>query len=838
MTSPGTFRPPSAFIKASLARQTKVKNLRSNPTDLLEDAIPSSSSSSSPHHHRNHKLSSPISSELEDTLKNPLSRFSSPTQSNSVKKNSYPSSSLSKSKSKSDAAAAAAATAATTATSRTTPSKTAIEIAKLKAARDSRRAAAAEIKSIQDALCPSEKETRTYRSDIAMFRKKYKDFMSNVVADAPDGDVHHLDSRIRVCVRKRSMSKKEIAKDAYDIVTTTTIAYPHSQIYIHEPKTRVDMSKYTETHPFIMDYSFDESSSNEQVYMATGKPLVKSIFEGGMCTFFAYGQTGSGKTHTIFGNSTEPGIYSYICRDIFLEMQSNTSSSSLNEATPPCKPHLLCSFFEIYGPKINDLLSPSSTTTPPVTLCEDKHGSVNLMNLHEETITSLPDLLSLVQRGRSLRTTRATNANNESSRSHALFQIRVVNGDGYLTGVLSLVDLAGSERGMDSVGLTKHDKKIQSEAAEINKSLLSLKECIRALYKRNCVSGGTAATAAQPESHVPFRGSKLTHILRDSFLCKESQTVMVATISPGSNSVEHTLNTLRYADRVKELGRDGGCKDIHFKPAVSQLGPLESIARLAPRRESSPWRDDGIGDLDELDQSSHQQTIAELQLDRNLVSSLGNYGASDSEEESQRSKVSFPPRSNPLSCSNDMNALQHAIRQPNILLTDKTFAPPLPKKELREELETDKSSHTEVPAVSGDKGKGRHQTESDSDLDSDYFYQDALSVESPEGGSTGSSEDDVDDTNDVEEEEEDRVKHGDADEAEWRRYCRSRQGAEPDSEHTLRTRHAVLVQEQLMEIDRLLLERVRSGRMGVGAYVEQLAALLAQRVDALARSTS
>lgn len=130
----------------------------------------------------------------------------------------------------------------------------------------------------------------------------------------------------------------------------------------------------------------------------------------------------------------------------------------------------------------------------------------------------------------------STSANDDSSRSHAILQITLKNGN-KAHGKMSFIDLAGSERGAD---VTETNKQTRMDGAEINKSLLALKECIRALDL--------------DKKHTPFRGSKLTLVLKDSFTgnCK---TVMIGNISPASSSCEHTLNTLRYADRVKELKR-------------------------------------------------------------------------------------------------------------------------------------------------------------------------------------------------------------------------------------------------------------------------------------------
>jgi len=148
--------------------------------------------------------------------------------------------------------------------------------------------------------------------------------------------------------------------------------------------------------------------------------------------------------------------------------------------------------------------------------------------------------LDLIRRGSDVRTAGQTSANNQSSRSHAIFQIVLrKKSTRKLHGKFSLVDLAGNERGEDTFS---SNRQTRMEGAEINKSLLALKECIRALGRRN--------------AHLPFRASKLTLVLRDSFIGDNARTCMIAMISPGLNSCEHTLNTLRYANRVKELGAD------------------------------------------------------------------------------------------------------------------------------------------------------------------------------------------------------------------------------------------------------------------------------------------
>jgi kinesin family member 2/24 len=109
-----------------------------------------------------------------------------------------------------------------------------------------------------------------------------------------DGQVYE-DHQITVCVRKRPLSRKEVMKKELDVITIPT----KDTLIVHEPKTKVDLTKFLENHNFRYDYAFDESCNNELVYKYTAKPLVNTIFEGGMATCFAYGQTGSGKTHTM-----------------------------------------------------------------------------------------------------------------------------------------------------------------------------------------------------------------------------------------------------------------------------------------------------------------------------------------------------------------------------------------------------------------------------------------------------------------------------------------------------------------------------------------------------------
>ncbi len=300
-------------------------------------------------------------------------------------------------------------------------------------------------------------------------------------------------------------------------------------MYVHEPKVKVDLTKYIEKHRFVFDDAFSPAHTNEQIYRATCQPLVSFCFQGGRATCFAYGQTGSGKTFTMMGpeggKADQSGLYMLASRDIF---------SSLRDY-PDLE--VWVSFFEIYGGKLFDLLNERRRLESR----EDAAKSVNIVGLSEQACSSAEDLLEVITRGNSARSTGVTGANIDSSRSHAILQICLMrrvsarSEKRVLHGKFSFIDLAGSERGADTM---TNDRRTRLEGAEINKSLLALKECIRALD--------------QNHGHTPFRGSKLTQVLKDSFV-GNSRTVMVANISPSSICCEHTLNTLRYADRVKEL---------------------------------------------------------------------------------------------------------------------------------------------------------------------------------------------------------------------------------------------------------------------------------------------
>uniref|UniRef100_K3WQ88 Kinesin-like protein n=1 Tax=Globisporangium ultimum (strain ATCC 200006 / CBS 805.95 / DAOM BR144) TaxID=431595 RepID=K3WQ88_GLOUD len=234
---------------------------------------------------------------------------------------------------------------------------------------------------------------------------------------APPGE-----TKITICVRKRPVNTKEVKKRDYDAVTCL-----NPMAIVHDCKLKVDgITKYLDSNAFSFDHTFDETTPNEVVYSYTAQPLVKFVFQDrGRATVFA-------------GVPLEVWV----------------------------------SFFEIYGGRCQDLLHRKR-----LTIREDGAGEVQIVDLEEVQPTTTEELLQIINKGNSLRTTHATEMNDVSSRSHCICQITVrERGSTQLYGKLSLIDLAGSERGQDT---KNHNRQRRMESSEINKSLLALKECFR-----------------------------------------------------------------------------------------------------------------------------------------------------------------------------------------------------------------------------------------------------------------------------------------------------------------------------------------------------------------------
>lgn len=276
---------------------------------------------------------------------------------------------------------------------------------------------------------------------------------------------------------------------------------------------------------FSFDRVFSPQSSSEDVFQGIGRGLMEFFLEGYNATVFAYGQTGAGKTFTM-SHVTQR------CVD-YLEERVNQGSLPVQQ--------LCLSVMEVYNEQVVDLLDPAH---PRLTIREDTVGEVFVSGLRVATVTAVSDLTAFIALATSSRSTAATGLNATSSRSHCIVAISLTqstSSGGSVTSKLTLVDLAGSERmkkahssGKDAASTNERMR----EGIHINSGLLALGNVIHALCDK--------------KPHVPFRSSKLTRILQSS-LAGNSRTAMIACVSSGDGCLDESLNTLKYADRARQL---------------------------------------------------------------------------------------------------------------------------------------------------------------------------------------------------------------------------------------------------------------------------------------------
>ena len=296
----------------------------------------------------------------------------------------------------------------------------------------------------------------------------------------------------------------------------------------------VPSGKRVKDQTFGFDRIFDENASQDDVYASTTKGLLDSVLAGYNATVFAYGATGCGKTHTITGTAQQPGIIYLTMQDLF---------DKVNEMKDEKVTEISLSYLEIYNETIRDLLVPSTGSKTGLMLREDTHQAVSVAGLSSHHPQNVAEVMEMIQLGNNARTQSPTEANATSSRSHAVIQINVAQKDRnasveepHTMATLSIIDLAGSER----ASATKNRGERLMEGANINKSLLALGGCINALCD------------PRRRNHVPYRNSKLTRLLKFS-LGGNCKTVMIVCVSPSSQHFDETQNTLRYANRAKNI---------------------------------------------------------------------------------------------------------------------------------------------------------------------------------------------------------------------------------------------------------------------------------------------
>uniref|UniRef100_A0A3Q2FYK3 Kinesin-like protein n=1 Tax=Cyprinodon variegatus TaxID=28743 RepID=A0A3Q2FYK3_CYPVA len=346
-------------------------------------------------------------------------------------------------------------------------------------------------------------------------------------------------SHVKVVVRVRptnDIEKKENCRNVVQVVD--------SHMLIFDPKEE-DMSCFgaqrvrgrnlnkraNKDLKFVFDHVFDENSTQVDIFENTTKGVLDGLMNGFNCTVFAYGATGAGKTHTMLGSQNDPGVMYRTMKELFKRMDDAKEEKEFTVAF---------SYLEVYNEQIRDLLA----NVGPLAVREDSSKGVVVQGLTLHKPKSAEHILEALDSGNRIRTQHPTDMNATSSRSHAVFQIYLRQQDktasinpNVCIAKMSLIDLAGSEK----ASATNAKGARLREGANINRSLLAL--------------GNVINTLADPKSkkaHIPYRDSKLTRILKDS-LGGNCRTVMIANVSPSSKSYDDTHNTLKYANRAKEI---------------------------------------------------------------------------------------------------------------------------------------------------------------------------------------------------------------------------------------------------------------------------------------------
>ncbi|XP_057696168.1 kinesin-like protein KIF1A isoform X4 [Corythoichthys intestinalis] len=375
---------------------------------------------------------------------------------------------------------------------------------------------------------------------------------------------------VKVAVRVRPFNSREMSKESKCIIqmsgNTTTIINPKQ---LKDNKSfNFDYSYWSHTSPEDVNYA-----SQMLVYKDIGEEMLLHAFEGYNVCIFAYGQTGAGKSYTMMGKQDvkdQQGIIPLLCEDLFTKINDNTDNSMSYSVE--------VSYMEIYCERVRDLLNPKNKGNLRVR--EHPLMGPYVEDLSKLAVTSYNDIQDLMDSGNKARTVAATNMNETSSRSHAVFNIIFTqkrhdadtDNTSEKVSKISLVDLAGSERA-DSTGAKGTRLK---EGANINKSLTTLGKVISALAE---VDSGPNKNKKKKkvESFIPYRDSVLTWLLREN-LGGNSRTAMVAALSPADINYDETLSTLRYADRAKQIRCNAVINEDPNNRLVREL--KEEVSRL------------------------------------------------------------------------------------------------------------------------------------------------------------------------------------------------------------------------------------------------------------------
>ncbi|XP_070278652.1 kinesin-like protein KIF1A isoform X1 [Myotis yumanensis] len=426
---------------------------------------------------------------------------------------------------------------------------------------------------------------------------------------------------VKVAVRVRPFNSREMSRDSKCIIqmsgSTTTIVNPKQPK--ETPKSfSFDYSYWSHTSPEDINYA-----SQKQVYQDIGEEMLQHAFEGYNVCIFAYGQTGAGKSYTMMGKQEkdQQGIIPQLCEDLFSRINDTTNDNMSYSVE--------VSYMEIYCERVRDLLNPKNKGNLRVR--EHPLLGPYVEDLSKLAVTSYNDIQDLMDSGNKARTVAATNMNETSSRSHAVFNIIFTqkrhDAETDITtekvSKISLVDLAGSERA-DSTGAKGTRLK---EGANINKSLTTLGKVISALAEMD--SGPNKNKKKKKTDFIPYRDSVLTWLLREN-LGGNSRTAMVAALSPADINYDETLSTLRYADRAKQIRCNAVINEDPNNKLIREL--KDEVTRLRDLLYAQ-----GLGDitdtntvpggpkyLSDLDNNDHNCGWAELSQAPDNLSTVTN----------------------------------------------------------------------------------------------------------------------------------------------------------------------------------------------------------------------
>ncbi|KAM9373126.1 kinesin-like protein KIF18A [Phaethornis superciliosus] len=427
-------------------------------------------------------------------------------------------------------------------------------------------------------------------------------------ADKEDDVCNH----VKVVVRVRPESQKEKDGNFSKVVHVVD-----QHILVFDPKeeevnffqgkklTHRDINRRIKKDlKFVFDAVFGESSSQLEVFEHTTKSIIDGFLNGYNCTVLAYGATGAGKTHTMLGSPEDPGV-------MYLTMMALYNCMDQIKEDKIC--NVAVSYLEVYNEQIRDLLVNSG----PLAVREDTQKGVIVHGLTLHQPKSAEEILQMLDYGNKNRTQHPTDVNASSSRSHAVFQIYLRQQDKTASisqnvriAKMSLIDLAGSER----ASATSAKGARFREGTNINRSLLALGNVINAL-----------ADPKRKKQHIPYRNSKLTRLLKDS-LGGNCRTIMIAAVSPSSMFYEDTYNTLKYANRAKDIKSSLKSNVVSLDSHISQYVKIcneqkKEILRLKEKLKEYEEKEAGIPENQNAAVLSNNQE-AEIQRYKEILKNV------------------------------------------------------------------------------------------------------------------------------------------------------------------------------------------------------------------------